>query len=176
MTPDEISAAKARLEAVTPTPWYKTYNIEFEPEDEYIGNWYVSTDEDAPFRGRTSESVVADFVLEADALFIAHAPDDLRLALAEIERLKAMEARCQELSDHWRKQVFEVSPLGVDTFLVDHCADEIDAALAGSEAPDRGAEPGTRRVAAEPDRVILSTTIAGSSPAAARGLIAPPAA
>jgi hypothetical protein len=87
MTNEQYSAAKARLEAATPAPWYATYNIECgEPEDERVGNWYVSLEEDAPFRGRTSESFVADFVHKEDAIFIGHAPEDLRLALAEIER------------------------------------------------------------------------------------------
>jgi hypothetical protein len=88
LNPAQIAAARARLKAATPAPWYATYNIDFEPENEDVGNWYVSLDEDAPFRGRTSESFVADFVHKEDAIFIAHAPEDLRLALVEIYRLR----------------------------------------------------------------------------------------
>jgi hypothetical protein len=86
MTPDEIATAQARLKAATPAPWYATYNEWFEPEDDRVGNWYVSTEEGTPFEGRGAGSFVADFVHEADALFIAHAREDLGLALAEIDR------------------------------------------------------------------------------------------
>ncbi len=86
MTPDQLSAIRARLDAVTPGNW-KRFGV------------VVSTDLDLP-QPLVVEACSEDRTqAENDVEFIAHAPTDLRALLDEVERLTAEREILHELAD-----------------------------------------------------------------------------
>lgn len=80
---DEI---RARLEAATPGPWSADYW-----HGDPLQTWAVTDD------AGVKELAVADELTEADALLIAHAPEDLRILLAVAEAAAEWITR----SDEW---------------------------------------------------------------------------
>jgi hypothetical protein len=86
VTPDQLSAIRARLDAVTPGNW-KRFGV------------VVSTDLDLP-QPLVVEACSEDRTqAENDVEFIAHAPTDLRALLDEVERLTAEREILHELAD-----------------------------------------------------------------------------
>lgn len=90
---DRIAEIRARLEAATPGPW-KADTVKNVGENWLIGcvieagddqrncHWIVTTD-----NLRASQCMSGG--AEEDSVFIAHAPEDIKYLLDEIERLRA---------------------------------------------------------------------------------------
>ncbi len=80
MTPDQLSAIRARLDAATPGPWELWYG-----ELDWVS---VGIDGDTVAECRTHiNHQFSGWQNRRHATFIAHAPADLRALLDEVERL-----------------------------------------------------------------------------------------
>jgi hypothetical protein len=85
MTPDQISAIRARLDAATPGPWEAVTPKRYAAVRSEKAGCYVYT------QGKIPADTHADTVTrqQRDAHLIANAPTDLRALLNEVERLTA---------------------------------------------------------------------------------------
>jgi hypothetical protein len=88
MTPDQLSAIRARLDAATPGPWESDYTF---VQDNSLGVRIIGVRVSGPAiaydAGLPDEEV--DTQLHATLDVIANAPTDLRALLDEVERLTA---------------------------------------------------------------------------------------
>lgn len=83
MTQTELEAIKARAAAATPGPW------------EFDGKGDIVPD------GDKSDFVAMIHYSAEDAEFIAHARADVPALVAEVERLRAENAKLDEMLDLW---------------------------------------------------------------------------
>jgi len=95
LTEERLAAIAARADAATPGPWARTTMCHCDDPDDCYDHWDVSVPVAGydPPSGRVSRarSVAGNIHghREADAIFIAHAREDIPALLAEIERLRA---------------------------------------------------------------------------------------
>ncbi len=123
LSPASLAAARAICDAATPGPWYalpayddRSGGIATRPDREGYGADIVRTDSGIypPVR--------------SDAEFIALARDLLPLALAEVERLRALPSR-------WRAEAALHDENGDDqwdmatSISLHHCADQLDGTV-----------------------------------------------
>ena len=88
LSAEHEAAIRARLAAITPPPWH----------------WDTSDPKWNHLANDTFHSVLFSLgVLENNAHFIAAAPDDVRVLLAEIERLRAELADCKVDQANYQK-------------------------------------------------------------------------
>lgn len=80
MTPEQLAAIRARLDAATPGPWIAEYSGD-------QGNCVIPHD---ALSTREAVCVTRLYHAAADAEFIAHARTDLETLLAEVEHLTQM--------------------------------------------------------------------------------------
>ena len=73
MTDAELNEIEARLRAATPGPWYVP------------GAW-PTTDRWRPVMSRPKRIAVIGSIIDYDATFIAHAPEDIAALLAEVHK------------------------------------------------------------------------------------------
>ncbi len=112
MTPEQQRAAGERLRAATPGPWARAKDVVDFPKDkpEEWGHCFAADivafnrnpASDNPYDrhpavisswGHDADGVSIE---DADAEFIAHAPEDLRRALDALERVEALAGRLEE--------------------------------------------------------------------------------
>ena len=94
MTEQEMSEAQARLDAATPGPW--------KVNDDPLGPGGLTVGPLSDLGDYVCELVTGD---DANAEFIAHAPDDIRKALAALQRVRtALIVNSYEMNS-WSKAV-----------------------------------------------------------------------
>ena len=79
-----LAEIEQRLQAATPGPWFAHYEQDGEPTIPF-----VSDSDDEEWDGRLLLNVDSDRE-DADAAFIAHAPDDIRYLLEQVRRLRGL--------------------------------------------------------------------------------------
>ena len=97
LTPDELAAMREREQAATPGPW--AANESQFSSHEKISDWYV-----AGGKGGGVVQIVGRWNQDdkADALFIAHAREDIPRLLARIDELEVDLSLAQSLGFHRR--------------------------------------------------------------------------
>lgn len=87
MSDDRLAEIEAREAAATPGPWHRL-DFAHDANDVWIG---------PSFRNVIAQVVPDD--ASADAAFIAHAREDVPWLLAEVRRLRAIEAAARDVLD-----------------------------------------------------------------------------
>lgn len=91
-----LEEMRARLEATTPGPWKSMVNVYIAGAEPVVDNTAVSNEH--------GDELLVDTWgerAEANAIFIAHAPDDMAYLLDHVERLEAENKRLRDVAEDW---------------------------------------------------------------------------
>jgi hypothetical protein len=155
-TEQQLAEIDSRTNAATPGPWgvYQYGGdslIEIAADLEDTGCGYKARrtvarledeplDNDPTHREWTAEEDWAQ--VQADAAFIAHAPEDVRVLLAEVRRLRARTLTESEYNSAWHAVEGAAGEEGADPGTVLHAVlDRLGIALPGAEEQQPAVEP-----------------------------------
>lgn len=105
MTDQELAAIEARANAATPGPW-KAINIPFRSGDNTYSFWEVYHDRDGVGDSGGWYAVGDDYT-EITAQFVAATRTDIPALVAEVRRLRAIEAAARAYCATWDQERYK---------------------------------------------------------------------
>jgi len=140
MTEDPIAAIRQRHEQATKGPWIVHRDHDGDGYETGFSRYELPSEH---------HRHISDFMLDADADFIAHAREDIPYLLSRVEALEARVARADALIAKWRAQrAHTYASENADIYRgfdrgCASCARELEYALSadGIDPPDAGRTP-----------------------------------